>query len=216
MPIVDGLTSTKMIRSFEKSNPSHNLSPRALLNGRVPIIAVSASLLEENRQTYIDSGFDGWILKPISFSRLSEIMTGIVDEDVRRGNLYKLGRWELGGWFDEAQKDVFAANTQPSGNPPSSGASKTATAVSAIDDPYHKDDAESEQTLEQQQPFGEQEDKRIRPTSQATSMPELGSKEYNEPDISSDSQPTVMQALVSGGERHSSPAPMTPEATSEN
>ncbi|EMC99671.1 hypothetical protein BAUCODRAFT_60611, partial [Baudoinia panamericana UAMH 10762] len=114
MPIVDGLTSAKMIRSFEKSHPTHLLSMRASLNGRVPIIAVSASLVERERQIYIDTGFDGWILKPISFVRLSEIMTGIINEDVRRANLYAPGRWESGGWFDEAQKDVFDAKTKPS------------------------------------------------------------------------------------------------------
>jgi CheY-like chemotaxis protein len=40
MPIVDGLTSTKMIRSFEKSHPETDLSSRAKGNGRVPIFAV--------------------------------------------------------------------------------------------------------------------------------------------------------------------------------
>jgi CheY-like chemotaxis protein len=84
MPIVDGLTSTKMIRSFEKSHPSHLLSKRAARNGRVPIIAVSASLLEKERQTYIDAGFDGWILKPISFDRCGFIGEPV---EVSIGNL---------------------------------------------------------------------------------------------------------------------------------
>lgn len=117
MPIVDGLTSVKMIRSFEKIHP-HQLSARASLNGRVPIIAVSASLIEKERQTYIDAGFDGWILKPISFARLKEIMTGIVDRDVRKKNLYEPGRWESGGWFHKARRDVFAADTKPDSKAP--------------------------------------------------------------------------------------------------
>ena len=96
MPIVDGLTSTKMIRSFEKSHPTHLLSKRAARNGRIPVIAVSASLLEKERQTYIDAGFDGWILKPISFDRLKHIMLGIVDAGARKENLYKSGGWERG------------------------------------------------------------------------------------------------------------------------
>ncbi|RMX88731.1 hypothetical protein D0867_15510, partial [Hortaea werneckii] len=103
MPIVDGLSSAKMIRSYEKSHPEHLLSTRATLNGRVPIIAVSASLIEKERQMYIDAGFDGWILKPIAFQRLSEIMLGIVDKQVRRNNLYRTGNWESGGWFVEGQ-----------------------------------------------------------------------------------------------------------------
>jgi CheY-like chemotaxis protein len=102
MPIVDGLTSTKMIREFEQSqyNLVSHLSPRAALNGRVPIIAVSASLIEKERQTYINAGFDAWILKPISFSRLTELMTGIVDGKVREEAFYKPGEWEKGGWFE--------------------------------------------------------------------------------------------------------------------
>jgi CheY-like chemotaxis protein len=102
MPIVDGLTSTKMIRAQENSDKEIALSNRALLNGRVPVIAVSASLLENERQTYINAGFDAWILKPINFIRLKELMTAIVDPEVRQGTLYKPGAWEKGGYFAAA------------------------------------------------------------------------------------------------------------------
>ncbi|KAI9702887.1 MAG: Light-sensor Protein kinase [Candelina mexicana] len=114
MPIVDGLTSTKMIRSFEKSHPSNSLSPRAAFNGRVPIFAVSASLIEKDRQTYVDAGFDGWILKPVDFKRLSVLLSGIVEESTRAEALYQPGAWEKGGWLSERQPDVFAAATAPS------------------------------------------------------------------------------------------------------
>jgi DNA-binding response OmpR family regulator len=67
------------------------LSKRAARNGRIPIIAVSASLIEKERQIYIDAGFDGWILKPIAFDRLKHIMLGIVDAGARKENLYKSG-----------------------------------------------------------------------------------------------------------------------------
>jgi hypothetical protein len=115
MPIVDGLTSTKMIRSFEKTHTvSQALSERAALNGRVPIIAVSASLVERERQTYIDAGFDAWILKPISFDRLQVLLSGIVEPSTREECLYKPGKWESGGWFDMARKDAqFEADTKP-------------------------------------------------------------------------------------------------------
>jgi CheY-like chemotaxis protein len=107
MPIVDGLTSTKMIRSHEKSHPQQQLSRRAALNGRIPIIAVSASLVEKERQTYINAGFDGWILKPISFSRLNELVEGIVNPDTREAALYKPGNWGNGGWFEMAQPEKY-------------------------------------------------------------------------------------------------------------
>lgn len=124
MPIVDGLTSTKMIRSFEKSFPDEFLSTRAALNGRVPIFAVSASLVEKNRQVYIDAGFDGWILKPIDFKRLTVIMLGIVEEETRESCLYEPGQWERGGWFAKRQPDVFTSSTRPSSKAPISS-SKT-------------------------------------------------------------------------------------------
>ncbi len=114
MPIVDGLTSTKMIRSFEKSYPDEFLSKRAALNGRVPIFAVSASLVERECQKYVDAGFDGWILKPIDFKRLSVLLSGIVEEDTRETCLYESGKWERGGWFRKRQPDVFSASTRPS------------------------------------------------------------------------------------------------------
>ncbi|MCJ1282404.1 Light-sensor Protein kinase [Xylographa opegraphella] len=114
MPIVDGLTSTKMIRSYEKSNPTDSLSRRATLNGRVPILAVSASLVEKERQTYVNGGFDGWILKPIDFKRLSVLLLGIVQTSTRESCVYKRGEWEKGGWFSKSQPNAFASSTTPS------------------------------------------------------------------------------------------------------
>ncbi|KAI5274872.1 hypothetical protein E4T47_02052 [Aureobasidium subglaciale] len=152
MPIVDGLTATKVIRSFEKSHPTHILSTRASLNGRIPIIAVSASLLERERQMYIDAGFDGWILKPISFPRLQEIMTGIIDNNVRQRNVYESGAWERGGWFEEFQSDVWEAETKPDDDKIAmSGPSDAVQKEAASDDPQEKGDDEddSRQTQEQ-------------------------------------------------------------------
>lgn len=150
MPIVDGLTSTKMIRSFEKSHPKELLSSRAALNGRVPIIAVSASLLERERSKYVDAGFDGWILKPIAFNRLSEIMEGLVDQQVRKENLYHPGSWERGGWFGEGQKDIWAANTKPNEQPPQTAPSEGVKIAAASDGPAAKEEDESVQSQEQQ------------------------------------------------------------------
>ncbi|KAI9759244.1 MAG: Light-sensor Protein kinase [Chaenotheca gracillima] len=117
MPIVDGLSSTKMIRSFEKSNASKTFSRCATLNGRVPIFAVSASLVERDRGQYSDAGFDGWILKPIDFKRLTVLLAGITDLDQRREAVYKPGDWEKGGWFGIEKKDFFSTDTVPSGAP---------------------------------------------------------------------------------------------------
>lgn len=99
MPIVDGLTSTRMIRGVEKAPEHGGHSEIAASNGRIPIFAVSASLLERDRQVYIDGGFDGWILKPVDFKRLNTLLTGIRDDEIRASCLYAPGQWERGGWF---------------------------------------------------------------------------------------------------------------------
>ena len=125
MPIVDGLTSTKLIRSWEKAHPSNILSRRAAINGRVPIFAVSASLIERERQTYTDAGFDGWILKPVDFKRLSVLLNGIVEEDTRESCVYKAGMWEKGGWFCKRQPDIFSAYTAPKPEAPVSTSATT-------------------------------------------------------------------------------------------
>ena len=113
MPIVDGLTSTKMIRSFEKTHPEAGLSDRAALNGRVPIFAVSASLSEKELDTYVKAGFDGWILKPVDFQRLGVLFDGIVEEITRKECLYVPGEWERGGWFPRSQPSESSASTKP-------------------------------------------------------------------------------------------------------
>lgn len=99
MPIVDGMKSTWMIRDFERSLPPDNLSTIATMNGRVPIFAVSASLLEKDARRYIDAGFDGWIMKPINFHRLNELLDCLRNEGARKNETYVPGHWEKGGWF---------------------------------------------------------------------------------------------------------------------
>ncbi|PKS05064.1 hypothetical protein jhhlp_008431 [Lomentospora prolificans] len=102
MPIMDGLRSTQTIRHWEKNPEYMGLSRLASRNGRIPIFAVSAGLVEEKRNTYMDAGFDGWIPKPINFERLRMLLTGITDEESRIRCLYMPGQWEGGGWFQPA------------------------------------------------------------------------------------------------------------------
>jgi CheY-like chemotaxis protein len=115
MPIVDGFSSTKMIRSYEKTHGTACLSARAGTNGRIPIFAVSASLIEKDRENYIQTGFDGWILKPVDFKRVDSMLKGIVDVKTRNQCLFEAGQWERGGWFQKRQApiDIFSADTTP-------------------------------------------------------------------------------------------------------
>ncbi|KAF9462987.1 Tco3, phytochrome related signal transduction histidine kinase, partial [Collybia nuda] len=103
MPILNGFEATQEIRKIEKVHRNHippveqRLSYE--LNGRIPIFAVSASLLERQRDELIDYGMDGWILKPIDFRRLSAILKGVTDRTQREHDVYRPGNWEIGGWF---------------------------------------------------------------------------------------------------------------------
>lgn len=106
MPILDGLASTKMIRELETSSEHKGLSALASKCGHIPIFAVSASLVEELKNTYVEAGFDGWILKPVDFKRLSTLLKGIYDAETRDSCIYVPGEWEKGGWFTESTKEV--------------------------------------------------------------------------------------------------------------
>lgn len=98
MPLVDGPTATAMIRSFEEaSNPPR--SRYAAIHGRIPIFAISSTLVEEKRQEYVDCGFDAWAMKPVNFYRLDELMEGVRDLNRIEDCLYAKGMWELGGWL---------------------------------------------------------------------------------------------------------------------
>lgn len=99
MPLLNGYEATEQVRELEKGfELPRRLSQR--LNGRIPTFAVSASLIEEKRQEIVDSGIDGWVLKPIDFKRLRSILRGIMDPTQRQKDLYREDRsWELGGWL---------------------------------------------------------------------------------------------------------------------
>lgn len=88
-----------MIRELELSSQHTGYSSIAKDNGRTPIFAVSASLVEKEKEKYTTAGFDGWILKPVNFKRLEELMSGTHQEPVRCNCLYTPGNWEHGGWF---------------------------------------------------------------------------------------------------------------------
>jgi CheY-like chemotaxis protein len=117
--------ATRNIRRVELESPV----PQAdrlrsdLLNTRVPILAVTASLPERERGTIVSAGLDGWALKPLAFDRLRELMLGATDSEKRNENVYRYvfspalssshvltvflsfrrpGGWERGGWLSKA------------------------------------------------------------------------------------------------------------------
>ena len=106
MPILDGVSATKRIREDERQrSPVLTTPPRthARNHNRVPIFAVSASLPESRADEITRAQFDGWILKPINFRRVNELIGGVWDYDQRKRELYAPDgtkkHWERGGWL---------------------------------------------------------------------------------------------------------------------
>lgn len=133
MPVLNGFDAAKKIRSMEADIANRVSFPKSVvgvrqsirLNGRLPIFAVSASLLERQRQEMMNFGMDGWILKPIEFKRLRTILRGIVDPKQRKKDVYTPGYdWESGGWLADPVPAVPGPRSYfPSGSSLDSGAS---------------------------------------------------------------------------------------------
>ncbi|PFH53382.1 hypothetical protein AMATHDRAFT_45648 [Amanita thiersii Skay4041] len=107
MPLLNGFETTQRIRDFEKNQlfaqmpqPPQLQRPSHALNGRIPIFAVSASLVEKQREELIEHGMDGWIVKPIDFTRLKFLLLGVTNPLQRQKDMYRPGyNWEQGGWL---------------------------------------------------------------------------------------------------------------------
>ncbi|MDM8523010.1 ATP-binding protein [Desulfococcaceae bacterium HSG8] len=74
MPEMDGLEATRRIREMESVSGS-----------RLPIIALTASVMKEEQQTCLDAGMDAIAGKPVDFDELFETMEQLVPEG--RGQL---------------------------------------------------------------------------------------------------------------------------------
>ncbi|KAJ5899360.1 CheY-like superfamily [Penicillium taxi] len=110
MPIVDGLSATRMIREYElqilKQPKLFQIEP----GHRIAVFAVSASLMEKHWPIYVDVGFDGWITKPIDFQRFHSLLRGVRSTEHQRTCAYQPGMWEHGGWFEGWQATSEKSN----------------------------------------------------------------------------------------------------------
>ncbi|CBQ69596.1 related to phytochrome [Sporisorium reilianum SRZ2] len=112
MPICNGQEACIRIRELEKKwsedGQQADRPAAQVLNGRVPILAMSATLVPQMRQEMVDIGMDGWILKPIDFARLGALLKGLLHPEDRVANHWRQGYvWEKGGWLSEpAQRSV--------------------------------------------------------------------------------------------------------------
>ena len=70
MPEMDGLEATRVIRARERANPRTK---------RLPIMALTANALEEDRQLCISAGMDLFLTKPLRPALLKQAMTELMD-----------------------------------------------------------------------------------------------------------------------------------------
>jgi CheY-like chemotaxis protein len=65
MPEMDGLEATRRIRTQEQSGRR---------KGRLPIVALTASTLEDDRQICVDAGMDDFLAKPLNLEALRAVL----------------------------------------------------------------------------------------------------------------------------------------------
>ena len=65
MPRLDGYEATRMLREKETQQPEL---------GRLPIVAITANAMDEDRQRCLDAGMDDYLSKPIQYDRLLAAM----------------------------------------------------------------------------------------------------------------------------------------------
>ncbi|SDB03571.1 hybrid sensor histidine kinase/response regulator [Eubacterium oxidoreducens] len=67
MPNLDGISATKIIRNLEDQDRS-----------KIPIIAMTASVMNEDREKALLAGMNGFVEKPLDVKRLFEIMKNVI------------------------------------------------------------------------------------------------------------------------------------------
>lgn len=79
MPVMSGLDATVKIRAYEKK---HNRVP-------VPIIALTAHAMKQDRAYFLASGMDDYITKPLTSRALADVIKRILPEGCCKSNAYR-------------------------------------------------------------------------------------------------------------------------------
>lgn len=72
MPIMDGIATTRNIRSKEQGTQKH-----------LPIIAMTAAAMKEDYENCLDSGMDGYISKPLKTQQLIQVISKVNESRIQ-------------------------------------------------------------------------------------------------------------------------------------
>jgi CheY-like chemotaxis protein len=75
MPVMDGIETTQVIREYEKKNGGH-----------IPVIALTAHAMQEQREHLLVSGFDGYVSKPVELTALNAEMKRVTSQGEARSD----------------------------------------------------------------------------------------------------------------------------------
>jgi CheY-like chemotaxis protein len=92
MPLMDGLTTTTIIRALEERLPLKENLPKELIGelgnrlrgGHVPIVAMTAHAMGEDREMCLAAGMDNYITKPFHPKQLSAMLRSLGTADPRQ------------------------------------------------------------------------------------------------------------------------------------
>ncbi|WP_319587380.1 PAS domain S-box protein [uncultured Desulfobulbus sp.] len=89
MPLMDGLTTTTIIRALEERLPLSENLPKELIGelgnrlrgGHIPIVAMTAHAMGEDREMCLAAGMDNYITKPFHPKQLTAMLRSLVTVD---------------------------------------------------------------------------------------------------------------------------------------
>jgi PAS domain S-box-containing protein len=68
MPVMDGVEATRAIRG----STSGNFDPE------IPVIAVTAHAMKNDRETFLEAGMNDYVAKPVSMDKLARVLAGVM------------------------------------------------------------------------------------------------------------------------------------------